>query len=99
MKIYQPTAFIFFLSLCFSSFTAIAAVTDEDFNKCVKVKEITIKITQDADKGVSREKALANNRPSFAETINLVYDFRGAMSNSEIAAGQMNNCLKLVSKN
>lgn len=77
--------------------TASAQTDEEKFRRCVELKDLTLSITAAADRGASREelKARVNHRPGATELIDLVYDFRGAMSNQEIAARQMNNCFKV----
>jgi hypothetical protein len=77
--------------------TASAQTDEEKFRRCVEIKDLTLSIAAAADRGTSREelKAKVNHRPSVTELIDLVYDFRGAMSNQEIAARQMNNCFKV----
>jgi hypothetical protein len=77
---------------------ALGQGTDEDkFRRCVEIKDLTLSIAAAADRGVSREelKARVNHRASVVGLVDLVFDFRGAMSNQELAARQMNNCLKV----
>lgn len=75
---------------------AHSKVSEEDFQKCVKVKEITLTIIEKANSGVTRSELKSRVRSSAHETIDLVYDFRGAMSDQQIAAKQMENCLKML---
>lgn len=75
------------------------AISDKDFNTCVKVKEITQMVVEQANKGVSREELKARfSSPAINPTIDLVYDFRGAKSDQEIIANQMEVCLEAVQK-
>jgi hypothetical protein len=80
------------LAMCASTSFAIS---DEDFKTCVKVKEITQMIVEKANKGVSREDLKARfSLPAMYPTIDFVYDWRGAKTDQEIIANQMNSCLE-----
>lgn len=74
-----------------------SGTTEEKFQKCVEIKDLTLSIAAAADRGVSREdlKVKVNHRPSVVGLIDFVYDFRGAKSNQEIAESQMNACLRV----
>lgn len=71
------------------------ASNEDNFNVCVKMKDLTLDIANQADSGVSRSSMKARYpRPSVHELIDFVYDFRGAYSNKEIAAKNMDSCLR-----
>lgn len=98
-------AFILLVSLCFAS-NAVAITSEQKFQECVQIKELTLAIARGADKGISRAEmkkiAINKNMPASFDLIDLVYDFHGALSNDVMAARQMETCLKqqgLVGKN
>lgn len=84
----------FLLITFFLSIDAIAA-TEEQFQRCVQIKDATIAVAAQADKGVTRQEL--KSRLSSRELdglIDWVYDFRGAVSNQELAQKQMELCLQ-----
>lgn len=90
---------LFLIIVSLWSFSA-QATTEEHFNACVKMKDMTLAIAAAADKNVSREelKNRVDHHESVSELIDLVFDFRGVMSNQDIAKRQMANCLALEKK-
>jgi len=82
------------------SITAFAGLSEEEFQKCVEVKGFVVKVAEAADRGASREEILkiVHNKPAAVAYVNLVYDFRGALSNQDIAARAMSDCIKELSK-
>lgn len=77
-----------------------ANYSERDFKRCVDVKDTTLKIAQQAEKGVTRREMLSRvgNDEAFMGIINLVYDFSGAMSSQEIARRQFESCLQYITK-
>lgn len=92
----RPSKYLVAMALLGSTAVFGQSSEDEKFRRCVEVKDLTLSIAAAADRGVSREelKARVNNRASVVGLIDLVYDFRDALSNQEMAARQMTNCLK-----
>lgn len=86
------------INILFSTLLLVAhsayAVDDEAFQKCVLLKDLTITIAEKADQGVTRQQLKARlPSTSVHSLIDFVYDFRGAKSNQELAANQMESCL------
>jgi hypothetical protein len=77
-----------------------ANYSERDFQRCVDMKDLTLKIAQQAENGVTRREMLSRvgNNESFTGVINLVYDFSGAMSSQEIAKKQFELCLRYITK-
>lgn len=74
-----------------------ASANEQAFKRCVTMKDITLAIAEQADRGVSRASLKARmSDSSIHGLIDFVYDFRGVKSNQEIAANQMENCLRLL---
>ena len=72
------------------------AVDDETFQKCVSIKDLTLAIATQADKGVTRQDLKSRiSATAGHQLVDFVYDFRGAKSNQEIAANQMETCLRM----
>lgn len=73
---------------------AVHAATGAEFQKCVQIKEITVSIAEQADKGISRTNLKAKYSGSTEQLIDWVYDFRGAFSTQQLAQKQMSICLQ-----
>ena len=83
--------------LFFTSGQVAYAIDDESFGKCVQIKDMTMFIAEQADKGATRSELKAKvSSASVHELIDFVYDFRGAKSNQEIGAKAMDSCLKTM---
>ena len=85
--------------LFFTSGQVAYAIDDESFGKCVQIKDMTMVIAEQADKGATRSELKAKVSSASAsvhELIDFVYDFRGAKSNQEIGAKAMDSCLKTM---
>lgn len=69
---------------------SVSAATEAEFQKCVQVKDITVSIAEQADKGITRTnlKGKLSSR-AMDELIDWVYDFRGAYSSQQLAQKQM----------
>ena len=75
------------------------AISDENFNKCVVFKDITQMIVDQANSGMTRSALKARvDADGLNPSIDFVYDFRGAMSDQEIVAKQMESCLRRFDK-
>lgn len=75
------------------SITAHAA-TEVELQKCVQVKDITLSIAEQADKGIFRTNLKAKYSRSTEQLVDWVYDFRGAFSTQQLAQKQMSICLQ-----
>jgi hypothetical protein len=75
---------------------AANANSEDAFKRCVTIKDITLTIAEQADKGVPRAAMKSRvSDSSMHDLVDFVYDFRGAKTNQQIAASQMDNCLRL----
>lgn len=72
----------------------VNAATEAEFQKCVQIKDITLSIAEQADKGSSRMSLKAKYSRSTEQLIDWVYDFRGAFSTQQLAQKQMDICLQ-----
>lgn len=90
----KTTAFAILLTACSA---AHAAETDEEkFRKCVELKDFVVLIAEKANQGFSRSDIKAKLTSRAADgVIDLVYDFRGAMTTQDMASRQMEQCLKV----
>lgn len=87
---------VFQVALLLAASLNVHASEEEKFQRCVQLKDLTLAIAQQADQGTTRSKMKAKVSSSSAEPlIDFVYDFRGVKSNQQIAANQMENCLRL----
>lgn len=86
--------FILVGSILISASFYANAIDEEAFQKCVALKDVTLIIAEQADKGVTRQQLKSRVKSiNIHPLIDFVYDFRGVKSNQDIAANQMENCL------
>jgi predicted HAD superfamily Cof-like phosphohydrolase len=83
------------LALGASTSLAASAASEAEFRKCVEVKDLTLAVAEQANKGVSRAEVKSRlSSRAIDDLIDWVYDFRGVHSTQELARKSMDICLE-----
>lgn len=80
------------------AYSGLVSANDRAIQACGMYKDIVLKVANDAERGIPKDRAKKNLPPNFGEMVDFVYYFNGVKSKQEIVANQLEQCLQTYTR-